>query len=94
LVVGPGGTTFMGIPIYRTKSVAAGYFLVGDFSKYHVRNAGPVTVEMGYDSDDFTKNFVTIRAEQRIACYIKANDVESFVHTTFAAAKTFLEANT
>jgi len=87
-----GSVMFQGIKVIKSLTVAAGYFLVGDISKYHIRTDGPVKIEMGYDADDFTKNFVTIRAEQRIAGFIKANDVESFVYNTFAAAKTFLEA--
>lgn len=81
----------MGVPIIETVSVSSGTFYVCDGTKFNVRDLETLTIELGYVNDDFTKNFITIRGEKRVATYIKTQHVEGFVKSTFAAAKTFLD---
>jgi HK97 family phage major capsid protein len=57
------------VPVIQAIGMAADTFQVGRFSEaYMVYNREGVTVEMSdSDSDNFTKNLVTIRAERRLA---------------------------
>jgi hypothetical protein len=87
------GTTLVmdGVPIIESTVVTAGQFVVGDFSKATLYTKSPMTIEIGYDSDDFSKNFKTIRAEWRGALVVKHNDRTAFVKGVFATAKAELE---
>jgi len=66
----PGSNGMMnpfGMRIVISNNMAAGKFLVGAISSstaLYVRQGA--TVEMGYVNDDFTKNLVTIRVEERL----------------------------
>jgi HK97 family phage major capsid protein len=87
-----GGTLSMdGIPIIPTTLVTAGQYLIGDMSKALLFEKGGIAIEMGYDGDDFTRNFKTIRAEWRGACVVKNNDRTAFVKGVFATDKAALE---
>jgi HK97 family phage major capsid protein len=90
----PGGLPslfIMGVPVVKNLNVAAGYFYVCDMTKFNIRDKAGITVEMGHDQDDFTKNMVTIRAEKRLATYVKSNHAEAIIKDTFANALTYLE---
>ncbi len=80
-----------GIPIHKSTLVTQDNFLIGDFTKAHMRTKKGVTVEIGLDSDDFTKNFKTIRAEWRGVVYVKNNDRTAFVKGVFSTSITALE---
>jgi len=56
-----------GVPLYPTTAMATNAFLVGDFSQaeFLVRNAVQVDISRE-DSDNFQKNLVTIRVEERV----------------------------
>jgi HK97 family phage major capsid protein len=65
--IGMNGTNPFGLRIVISNNMAAGKFLVGAISNstaLYVRSGA--TVEMGYVNDDFTKNLVTIRVEERL----------------------------
>jgi hypothetical protein len=57
---------------------------------YKIREG--VNVSIGYDSDDWVKNLVTIIAEKRHTLVVKSNHAKAFVTGTFANAKLALEA--
>jgi len=61
-----GGQPF-GVSVVMSPFMAAGSFLIGSLrtSAIIYQRQGAV-VEMGYVNDDFTKNLVTIRAEERL----------------------------
>lgn len=61
-----------------------GKLLMGDMRKSKVRVLQDITVEYGYDSDDFTKNFKTVRAETRLHHYIADNHAAAFVYDDIA----------
>lgn len=66
----PGSVASMnpfGVRVIMSNHMTAGYFLVGalDMAAALYTRSGAV-VEMGFVSDDFTKNLVTIRAEERL----------------------------
>lgn len=85
------GMVVSGLPIVGNTGVTIDDFLVMDGTKSKVFVRDGVTIEMGFDADDFTKNLRTIRAETRLLNRIKGNDDTAFVTGTFAAAKTALE---
>ena len=64
-----GQPRVFGIPVVQAIGMAADTFQVGRFSEaYMVYNRDGVVVEMSdSDSDNFTKNLITLRAERRLA---------------------------
>lgn len=62
-----GGTSPFGVQIVMSNHMPAGSFLIGNLSgSTMVYQRQGAVVEMGYVNDDFTKNLVTIRAEERL----------------------------
>lgn len=64
-----GQARLFGLPVIQAIGMAADTFQVGRFSEaYMVHNREGVVVEMSdSDSDNFTKNLITLRAERRLA---------------------------
>lgn len=64
-----GRQTLWGVPVVQSVGVAADTVAVGNFSQAStVYNREGVVVEMSEsDSDNFTKNLITLRAERRLA---------------------------
>lgn len=64
-----GQARLFGLPVIQAIGMAADTFQVGRFSEaYMVYNREGVVVEMSdSDSDNFTKNLITLRAERRLA---------------------------
>jgi HK97 family phage major capsid protein len=68
-----------GLPVVATQAMTVDKFLVGSFA-----NAGTLydrwqpRVEVGYENDDFTKNLVTVLAEERIALAVKWGDALTY----------------
>lgn len=64
-----GNQRLFGIPVVQSVGVTADSVAVGAFSQaYTVYNREGVTVELSEsDSDNFTKNLITVRAERRLA---------------------------
>lgn len=71
IIGNPQGTispTLWGLPVVATQSMAAGTFLTGAFQLgAQIFDRWDARVEMGYVNDDFTRNLVTVLAEQRLA---------------------------
>lgn len=86
-----GQLSLDGIPIIPTTLVTAGTYLIGDFTKANMLTKGGIMIEVGYDSDDFTKNFKTVRAEWRGVVFVEHNDRTAFVAGTFSTDKAALE---
>lgn len=79
------GTIIKGLPVIENIGMTVGTYLVGDFSRAGVRFKKGVTIDVGFENDDFTKNFVTILAEARLVQRVKSNHYPAFVTGTFAA---------
>jgi len=64
-----GQARLFGVPVIQAIGMAADTFQVGRFSEaYMIYNRDGVVVEMSdSDSDNFTKNLITLRAERRLA---------------------------
>lgn len=61
-----------GLPVVRSSAMTAGHFLVGDFAAAaQIYDRWEPRVEVGFEADDFTKNLVTILAEERLALAIR-----------------------
>ena len=84
------GTNVEGIRVVANTGVTIDKFLVGDFSKYGVRFKEGLTINVGYENDDFTKNLVTILAEARLVGRVKSNHYGAFVYGDFSDAITAL----
>lgn len=75
-IMGQPGTTvaqrLWGLPVVTTQAIAIDKFLVGDFrAAATLYDRWSARVETGYVNDDFTRNLVTVLAEQRLAQAIK-----------------------
>lgn len=81
-----------GIPIVTNTGIAVDTFLTMDGTKDTVFSKGAMTIQVGLDSDDFTKNFRTVLIEWRGLNRIKGNDTTAFVTGGIAAALTALNA--
>lgn len=84
------GTVISGIRVVANTGVAIDNFLVGDFTKSGVRFKEGLTINVGYENDDFTKNLVTILAEARLVQRVKSNHYGAFVKGVFSTAITAL----
>ena len=84
------GTVISGIRVVANTGVAIDNFLVGDFTKVGVRFKEGLTINVGYENDDFTKNLVTILAEARLVQRVKSNHYGAFVKGVFSTAITAL----
>lgn len=80
-----------GVPIITTTLVTADDYLVGNFPLATVWDRGTISIEVGRDSDDFTKNLVTVLAEWRGLNLIKTNKLTAFVEGDFTTDKAALE---
>lgn len=68
---GPPGTIAaanpFGVSVVLSQHMAAGKFWIGNINNATVLyNRSGAVIEMGYVNDDFTKNLITIRAEERL----------------------------
>lgn len=84
------GTIVSGIRVIANTGVTIDKFLVGDFTKSGVRFKEGLTINVGYENDDFTKNLVTILAEARLVHRVKSNHYGAFVYGDFSDAITAL----
>lgn len=84
------GSIVSGIRVVANTGVTIDKFLVGDFSKAGVRFKEGLTINVGYENDDFTKNLVTILAEARLVQRVKSNHYGAFVYGDFSDAVTAL----
>lgn len=62
------GTTPFGVAVVMSSNMPVGSFLIGSLaSSATIYQRQTAVVEMGYVNDDFTRNLITIRAEERLA---------------------------
>ena len=61
-----------GLPVIASKAIPKDKYLVGSFSEVGtLYDRWAPRIEVGYSSDDFIKNLVTVLAEERIALAVK-----------------------
>ena len=73
-----------GTPVVVSNLVSPGEYVVGDFGLSTLYTKQALTIEIGYNADNFVKNFKTIRAEWRGAACVETNDRTAFVAGDFA----------
>lgn len=73
-----------GTPVVVSNLVSPGEYVVGDFGLSTLYTKQALTIEIGYNADNFVKNFKTIRAEWRGAAVVETNDRGAFVAGDFA----------
>ena len=85
IIGNPQGTvspTLWGLPVVTTQAIAVDKFLTGAFKMgAQVFDRWDARVETGYVNDDFTKNLVTILAEERLA--VAVYRPEAFIYGDF-----------
>lgn len=81
------GRTIAGAQIIETNQIPVGFVLIGDFTKFVVRNYKPFVANMGWVNDDFEKNLVTVIGERRLHSYIAENHLGAFVYDSLATIK-------
>ena len=86
-----GQLSLDGVAIIPTTLVAQDEYLIGYFPMATVYDKGALSIEVGRDSDDFTKNLVTILAEWRGLVVVKNNDRTAFVAGTISTDAAALE---
>ena len=86
-----GQLSLDGVQLIPTTLVTDGEYLIGNFASATVYDKGEMSIEVGRDSDDFTKNLVTVLAEWRGLCLVKTNRRPAFVTGVFATDKAALE---
>jgi HK97 family phage major capsid protein len=91
IVSADGFLRINGVPVYMNNKLAAGKFIVGDFSQgSQVWQREGVRIDFGYeDSDNFSKYLVSVRGIARLAHSIYLPN--AFVQGTFSTAKTAIE---
>lgn len=71
--------SLFGLPVIPTKAMTVDNFLVGSFAEAAtLYDRWQPRVEVGFVNDDFTRNLVTIRAEERIALAVKKSDAMAY----------------
>ena len=85
-----GQMSLDGIPVVKNTGIAQDTFLAMDGSKASVFSRGEMTIQVGLDSDDFTKNMRTVLIEWRGLNRIKGNDTTAFVTGTVSTSITAL----
>ena len=93
LVSADGFFRINGVPVYQNNKLAAGNFIVGDFSQgSQVWQREGLRVDMGYENNDnFDKYLVSVRGIIRIAHSIYLPN--AFSRGSFSTAKTALETS-
>ncbi len=86
-----GQLSLDGVTLVPTTLIPDGEYLIGNFDLATVYDKGDLRIEVGRDSDDFTRNLVTVLAEWRGLCIVKNNDRTAFVKGDFATDKAALE---
>lgn len=86
------GTVINGLRIQEENELPVGYLLMGDMSRFQVAVREGITIEYGWENDDFTRNMVTILGEMRLLSFVPDNETGAFVYDTLANIKTAITA--
>ncbi len=78
------GLSVDGTPVVVSTAIDKGEYIVGNFQLSTLYTKDSLEVEVGYNADNFVKNFKTIRCEWRGAGVIETNDRTAFVAGTIA----------
>jgi hypothetical protein len=79
VIINATSATVNGITVVSSNAVAVDKYLACDMSKLSVYEYKALTVEMGWENDDFTKNLRTFIGETRVHYFIQNNDKPAFL---------------
>lgn len=79
------------LPVRANNGVPVDNFLVMDGTRAKAYFKNGISMNYGYENDDFTKNLITVLAEARGLLRIRTNDATAFVTGDFTTAKAALE---
>lgn len=74
--------------VIETNEVPVGYFVLGDMSKYNLRDVTDILITLGYDGTDLSTNMVTVIVEQFLVTWVTSIDKTAFVYDSYANVKT------
>lgn len=89
--VSADGQVVNGVRVVQNTKIPAGFYLMGDFTKAHLRTYKEFSIRIGYTGDDFERNLITLLGESRVHLWISENEKIAFVYDEFSVAKTALE---
>lgn len=73
---------FAGVPVYQSTAMATNSFCVGDWMEADFLTRSGITVDLSReDADNFTKNLVTVRVEERVGLAVYRPT--SFIYGSF-----------
>lgn len=75
----PTAVNINGITVVSSNAVTVDKYLACDINKLNVYQYKGLTVEMGWENDDFTKNLRTFVGETRVHYFVKLNDHKAFL---------------
>lgn len=79
-----GDELIQGLEVVATTSIEQGNLVMGDFNYLNIRDVVELTVEFGWENDDFRKNLVTMIGEKRLVPYVKSQYKTAFLRDTIA----------
>lgn len=80
------------VTVVETNRMPIGDFLLGDMTRFKIRNYKPFAVSYGWENDDFRRNLVTVLGERRLHAFVAFNDTGAFIYDQFADVKTAITA--
>lgn len=84
------GRIIAGVSVIEDNNIAVGKLLIGDMSKYKIVMHQDFFIRWGLDSDDFSKNLVTVIGEMRFHQYYSVNHTGAWIYDDFADIQALL----
>lgn len=82
--VSGNGMVVSGVSVIVDNNITVGNLLIGDMTKYKIDMLEDLVIRWGYDSDDFSKNLITMICEMRFHQRFSANHTGAFIYDAFA----------
>jgi HK97 family phage major capsid protein len=83
-----GGQQISGVRIVSDNNIPKGFLLIGSMDTYKILMVEEFFIEWGLDSDDFSKNLITVIGEMRFHQFFPTNYTGSWIYDAFADIKT------
>lgn len=83
-----GGQQVSGVRVISDNNIAVGFLLVGSMDTYKILMVEQFRIEWGLDSDDFSKNLITVIGEMRFHQFFPTNYAGSWIYDAFTDIKT------
>lgn len=82
--VSASGRVISGVQVIEDNNIAVGKLLIGDMTKYKIDMLEDMIIRWGYDSDDFSKNLITMICEMRFHQRFSTNHTGAFIYDDFS----------